>query len=55
MNEEKSYFVMKSITEDNMCELCARNNNDKTFPYSEVCEICKHNKERKKECSQIKY
>ena len=52
MMENKSYFVMKSITEDNMCDLCARNRGEKTFPYSEVCEECRHGKERK--CSETK-
>lgn len=47
MEEKKSYFVMKSITEDNMCELCARNDKTKDFPYCELCKECKHGERRK--------
>ena len=54
MEEKKSYFVMKSITEDNMCELCARNDKTTTFPYCVLCNECKHGERRKEDVHTCK-
>ena len=45
--EEKSYFVMKSITMSEICEFCGRNSHDRTFPYCEQCKSCSMRRYRK--------
>lgn len=45
--EEKSYFVMKSITMSEICEFCGRKNGDRDFPYCEQCKSCSMRKYRK--------